>query len=116
MKGLVNARKEQLEIEPITVERVRGIISPLEIRAKVLDSLGDGWHVSPLHQSRTSFNVGHRLIILPALGRFIQLGVPQGHTDRAMTHEFFHHLQGRARIQEVGGKRMALMPSSALAP
>ena len=76
MKGLVNARKEQLEIEPITVERVRGIISPLEIRSKVLDSLRDGWHGSPLKQCRALFNVGHRLIILPALGRLIQLGVP----------------------------------------
>jgi hypothetical protein len=42
MKGLINARKEQLEIERITVERVRGIMSPLEICSKVLDSLGDG--------------------------------------------------------------------------
>jgi hypothetical protein len=76
MQGLVNACKEQLEIEPITVERVRGIISPLEIHSKALDSLGDGWHGSPLHQCRALFNMGHRLIILPALGRLIQLRVP----------------------------------------
>jgi hypothetical protein len=60
--------------------------------------------------------VGHRLIVLPALGGLIQLGVAQGHADGAVPHEFFHHLQGRARIQEVGGKRTAVGRAGNKAP
>jgi hypothetical protein len=50
MKRRSNTRKEQLEIERIAVERVRGIISPPEVGSKVLDRLGDRWHGSPLKQ------------------------------------------------------------------
>jgi hypothetical protein len=52
------------------------------------------------------FNLCHGALVLLALGGLIQLGVASGHADGPVSHQFFHHLQGRACIQQLGGKGM----------
>ena len=48
----------------------------------------------------------HGVVVLRAFGPVIQLGIPEGHLERAVPHACFDHLQGGAGIEELGGKGM----------
>ena len=52
------------------------------------------------------FDLGHGVVILGAFGPVIELRRAECHLERAVPHQLFDHLQGGARIEELGGKRM----------
>jgi hypothetical protein len=57
----------------------------------------------------------HGLVVLGPFGPVIELGIAERDVEGAMPHELFDDFEQGAGIEELGGKRMPLMPSSALA-
>jgi hypothetical protein len=106
--------KKQAQIDRVTRDGVCGELSPLQVRPKPVDGgLADVVHRLPPLESLLLFDLGHGVVVLGALGPVIQLSVAEGHLERAVPHELFDHLQRGTRIEELGGKGMPAMPSSA---
>jgi len=58
----------------------------------------------------------HGVGVLRAFGPVIQLGIPERHLERAVSHKFFDYLQRGAGIEKLSGKGMPIMPRTALPP
>ena len=56
------------------------------------------------------FDLGHGVVVWGAFGPVRELRIAEGHVERAVPHQLFDHLQRGARIEELGGKRMAVIP------
>ena len=84
--------EEQAEVQSLTIDGMGGIVPPSEIGAKAFDVLLCAGHSLPPMPWAAAFHLLHGLVIVLPFGRFIELGIAQGHIQRGMAHEFFDHL------------------------
>src|SRR2546423_1170312 len=104
-KRLWTGRKEKLEIERIVRQRMGGVVTTLEIRPEVVESLADDIvHVLCSLERLARLNLRHGLGVLRALGGVIDLGIAQGQRNRAVAHQLFHHFERGPRIEKLRRK------------
>lgn len=101
---VIAGRKEYLEIQRITGERVGGVMAPLHKGTKRLDGTGDGSQRSPRTDGLACFHPLHGLIIRLACGGLIAWRVAERHAHGPMAQELFHDRQGGPGIEPLGGK------------
>jgi len=113
-KRLWTGRKEELEIQRIVRERMGGVVTALEIRSEVVDSLAhDSVHALCSLKRLARLALRHGLGVLRALGGVIDLGVAQRQRDGAVAHQLFDDFERGSGIEELRRKGVPAMPISA---